>query len=588
MSADTVTDQYGRFRFPYLKVGPVRDHGPPRGIHGCDARADADRRRRVRPADLAGGWRARHERHRHRGGHGARDRAQSDRRHGLADRGQQSADERAQLPRSRAARARRVSDQRRQHATVRRDVGGAGRRPLRRQPAQFLQQLHRRRSVRERRRGGAERHSVRGGCRRSVPGGHVRRPGGARARARRLRQRRDEERHERAPRRSLRLRARRSLQCRQCAHRHDAADAPESVRREPRRSHRPRSHVLLRERRAAEAGSGRPGHDFGGQRQRDQREAGGCRLSGRADHHRHVSQSGRQHQRAGEGRSSGQRQRSAHRSLQPVQRHVGQLARRRRVERTERLGRSGQHRSDPRVQQHAQPLAADGERDAGADCVQRPQGALRPIPSARRSASRASRRSGRCRAARRGGRTRCTSSSTTCRIRPARMRCARASTCCTTTTSSRIRGRFAAATRFRRSRISSSGVYNNAGFTQTFGAAVVSQTNPNVGVYAPGRVEGRARPHAERRPPLRPAVPADDRHRHEQRRAARGLRLVAERGAAHRRPRQRRALLRPRAAARGRQCHPVGEQHDGPGATCSRTASACRRRRPGRRRFRTS
>lgn len=29
-----------------------------------------------------------------------------------------------------------------------------------------------------------------------------------------------------------------------------------------------------------------------------------------------------------------------------------------------------------------------------------------------------------------------------------------------------------------------SGVYNNAGFTQTFGASVVSQTNPNLGVYA--------------------------------------------------------------------------------------------------------
>ena len=28
------------------------------------------------------------------------------------------------------------------------------------------------------------------------------------------------------------------------------------------------------------------------------------------------------------------------------------------------------------------------------------------------------------------------------------------------------------------------GVYNNAGFTQTFGATVVSQTNPNVGMYA--------------------------------------------------------------------------------------------------------
>ena len=28
------------------------------------------------------------------------------------------------------------------------------------------------------------------------------------------------------------------------------------------------------------------------------------------------------------------------------------------------------------------------------------------------------------------------------------------------------------------------GVYNNAGFTQTFGPSVVSQTNPNVGIYA--------------------------------------------------------------------------------------------------------
>ena len=29
-----------------------------------------------------------------------------------------------------------------------------------------------------------------------------------------------------------------------------------------------------------------------------------------------------------------------------------------------------------------------------------------------------------------------------------------------------------------------SGIYNNAGFTQTFGDTVVSQTNPNVGIYA--------------------------------------------------------------------------------------------------------
>ena len=55
--------------------------------------------------------------------------------------------------------------------------------------------------------------------------------------------------------------------------------------------------------------------------------------------------------------------------------------------------------------------------------------------------------------------------------------------------------------------------------------------------------------------------------------------------AADGRPRQRRALLRPRAAARARQRAAVGGQHHRPGATCGRSASACRRRRPARRCF---
>ena len=46
------------------------------------------------------------------------------------------------------------------------------------------------------------------------------------------------------------------------------------------------------------------------------------------------------------------------------------------------------------------------------------------------------------------------------------------------------RGRSAAATRFRRCANFLTGVYNNAGFTQTFGDTMVSQTNPNLGVYA--------------------------------------------------------------------------------------------------------
>ena len=44
--------------------------------------------------------------------------------------------------------------------------------------------------------------------------------------------------------------------------------------------------------------------------------------------------------------------------------------------------------------------------------------------------------------------------------------------------------RFAAPTRSRRWPNFLAGIYNNAGFTQTFGASEVSQTNPNVGVYA--------------------------------------------------------------------------------------------------------
>ena len=95
------------------------------------------------------------------------------------DGGQEPAAERAQLSRSRAARARRFADQRRQHAALRRDVGGGRPGHLGRQPAQFLQQLHRGRSVGQRRCGRVERHTVRRGCRGSVPGGHVGRAGRA-------------------------------------------------------------------------------------------------------------------------------------------------------------------------------------------------------------------------------------------------------------------------------------------------------------------------------------------------------------------------------------------------------------------------
>ena len=63
------------------------------------------------------------------------------------------------------------------------------------------------------------------------------------------------------------------------------------------------------------------------------------------------------------------------RPVQPVRRHVQQLARRRRAQRAVGVGRAGQHRSDRRVQQHADALAADRQRNARAVRLRRSAGA---------------------------------------------------------------------------------------------------------------------------------------------------------------------------------------------------------------------
>ena len=65
-----------------------------------------------------------------------------------------------------------------------------------------------------------------------------------------------------------------------------------------------------------------------------------------------------------------------------------------------------------------------------------------------------------------------------------------ASTSSTTTTASPIRVRCAALRVLVAGELSGRHVYNNAGFTQTFGVTEVSQTNPNLGVLRAGRVEG--------------------------------------------------------------------------------------------------
>ena len=62
-------------------------------------------------------------------------------------------------------------------------------------------------------------------------------------------------------------------------------------------------------------------------------------------------------------------------------------------------------------------------------------------------------------------------------------RCAPASTSSTTTTRSRFRGRFAGAYAFSSLANFLAGTYNTSGFTQTFGETIVVQANPNIGLY---------------------------------------------------------------------------------------------------------
>ena len=152
--------------------------------------------------------------------------------------------------------------------------------------------------------------------------------------------------------------------------------------------------------------------------------------------------------------------------------------------------------------------------------------------------------------------------STTCRIRRARTRCGSASTCSTTTTRSPIPRSARGATRSRRSRISSPASTTTPASRRRSACHEVSQTNPNLGVLRAGRVEGQI--HASRstsgvRYDLQFLETIDTDTR--QRLAARRLRLVAVRLAPHDRPRQRRPVLRSRAAARGRQRAAVRRQH---------------------------
>ena len=144
-----------------------------------------------------------------------------------------------------------------QHAALCRNLRGSGTGALDRQSAQPLQQLHRRRRVGQRRCRGAERDHLRRRRHRAVSSCDGRRPGRARPRTRRLCQRRHEERHQRAARIALRLLSRRCLQRQERPDRHDAADGPAAVRPQSRRTGAAGPHVLLHQYRAQGARSDR-------------------------------------------------------------------------------------------------------------------------------------------------------------------------------------------------------------------------------------------------------------------------------------------------------------------------------------------
>ena len=301
-----------------------------------------------------------------------------------------------------------------------------------------------------------------------------------------------------AARRRVRVFPRRQPERDECAARiraEEAADEPEAVRRAAS-ADRSRATGRSTSRTSSSAGSTRPGSTTISQANvaviNARLQAVG--VSGLAGLDRHLSESGRHDALSREGGSSVQQPRSVQRPVHPLRRAVAELARRRRAERAERVVGPRQHRSVDCVQQHADAVVDRTVNETRVQfAVQRSQGAAERSDRTGRQHRR--RRVVRNAVGEPAGTAEhdVSDSSTTCRTRLARMRCARASTSSTTTTRSRSRERFAAPTRSRRSRNFLSGTYNTSGFTQTFGETVVSQTNPERRRLRAGRVESQLR-----------------------------------------------------------------------------------------------
>ena len=123
---------------------------------------------------------------------------------------------------------------------------------------------------------------------------------------------------------------------------------------------------------------------------------------------------------------------------------------------------------------------------------------------------------------------------------------------------------------------------NYNGYAQTFGDPVVNQKNPNVGFYAQDEWRASSRLTLNVGRSLRSAVPRDHQYRHQQRVAPCGVRVGADRVAGLPRSRRGGCLLRPGATARCGECALVSGQHDGrhataPAASVGHSADAGRR-----------
>ena len=144
------------------------------------------------------------------------------------------------------------------------------------------------------------------------------RPGGARPRTRRLCQRRHEERHQRAARVAVRLLSRRCLQRQERPDWYDTPDGPAAVRRQSRRTVAAGPHVLLHQCRAQGARSDRRRQHHLRERRDDQPETGAGRLPRTPRGNWHLPQPRAQLKRARQDRSSVQRGRSVERALRAL------------------------------------------------------------------------------------------------------------------------------------------------------------------------------------------------------------------------------------------------------------------------------